>query len=330
MSIKLTCSLLGLLGLFSFSACSSSGNDSSSNGGSNNASGGSTGANTGGTTSNGGSTSQGPTGTFLLELHPEDQYATISGQVFEGPTPNATPLDLAAEQSNCQLLVPRETGCSPDCALGSVCTGVNTCTPKPAPKDLGTVHVEGLGSAALDLTASAPQFAYSGPTLADTYPPCKEGDDIKLTTSSFSITGKCISSLTLGGPTPIPVLSGKATELSWTPPGKTGISRIQIALEISHHGGYKGQVNCDVPDTGSFTIPEPLVTGLIARGIGGYPSIKVTRISTAAAASLPGVKFIMPSLVERPVDHGVQSCGGQDATPCPSGKTCNQQDRLCH
>lgn len=328
MSIQITSALLGLLALLSFSACSSSSDDSSSNGGTNNASGGS--STSGGTGGTGGDTSQGPTGTFLLELHPEDEYATITGQVFEGPTPNGAPLDVAAEQGGCQLLVPREIGCNPACAVGSVCTGLNTCTPKPAPKDVGTVHVEGIGDAALDLTASAPQFAYSGPTLADPYPPCKEGDDIKLTAPSFSITGKCISSLTLGGPTPIPVMSGKATELSWTPPGKTEISRIQIALEISHHGGYKGQVNCDVADTGSFTIPEPLVTGLIARGVGGYPSIKVTRISSAAASGLPGVTFVMPSLVERAVDHGVQSCGGQNATPCPSGKTCNQQDRLCH
>lgn len=313
--------------IFALFGCSSSNDDKpSATGGSSNSSGGASNASGG----SGGAADTKLTGTFSVDLHPEDMYATISGQVFDGPQPDAAPLDVALEQGGCQLLVPRPVSCAPACATSSVCTGMNQCTAKPNPKSIGAVHVEGLGNSAIDMDPQAPAFAYSGPTLSDVYPPCSEGDDIKLTSDALSITGKCITSLTLGGPTPIPVTSGKATDLSWTPPGKANISRVRIRLEISHHGGYKGEIDCETADTGSFSIPEPLVTALIARGVGGYPTIKVTRVSSASASDAPGVKLEMPSLVERAVDHGVQSCGGQDAPPCPSGKTCNQDDRLCH
>lgn len=343
--LKHAYSIIGFIALTGFGCSSSNDGGAAGSGGSSNANGGASNGGTSGANGGSGNASGGTgnasagsagtttgtlTGNFTVELHPEDKYAVIGGQIFEAPQPSATPLDVAQEQSGCKLLIPRAVSCTPECATTSVCTGNNQCTPKPNPVSLGTVHVEGLGGRAIDMEAQKPAYAYAGPTLADTYPPCKEGDDIKLTSDLLSINGKCIATLDLLGPTPLAIRSGQAADLSWTPPGKTNISRIQIRLEISHHGGYKGEIDCDVPDSGSFSIPEPLVTALIARGIGGYPTIKVTRSSSAAASNQPGVKLVMPSLVERAVDHGVQSCGGQDAPPCPSGQTCNQEDRLCH
>lgn len=326
MQLGSSCSLFVLVTLGFFGCSSSSDGGSTASGGSNTASGGAGNASGG----KGGAATGTLTGTFSVELHPEDLYATISGQVFDAPQPSATPLDVAAEQSGCQLLVPRDLSCSPACPPTSVCTGMNQCTPKPNPKNVGVVHVDGLGKSSIEMEPQAPAFAYSGPTLSEVYPPCDEGDDIELESDAFSIQGKCITSLVLGGPTPIPAMTGKSTDLVWEPPGQANISSVQIRLEISHHGGYKGEIDCDVPDTGSFSIPEPLVTALVARGIGGYPTIKVARVSSASATSEPGVQLQMHSLVERAVDHGSQSCGGQDALPCPSGKTCDQNDRLCH
>jgi hypothetical protein len=190
--------------------------------------------------------------------------------------------------------------------------------------------VRGLGATTIDMEPSPPAFAYSGPTLQDTYPPCAEGDDIHLDTDLFSITGKCITSFELTGPTPIPVMSGQAVNLTWVAPQKAGISRVEIELEISHHGGYKGEIDCDVADTGTFSIPAPLVTGLINLGRSGYPTIKVRRVSSASAANESGVKVLMPSQVERDVDTGVISCGGQASPPCPAPQMCSNVDAICH
>mgnify|MGYP006173933529 CR=1 FL=1 len=32
----------------------------------------------------------------------------------------------------------------------------------------------------------------------------------------------------------------------WKPPGPTSLSRIEITMDLSHHGGSKGKIECDV------------------------------------------------------------------------------------
>jgi hypothetical protein len=124
-------------------------------------------------------------------------------------------------------------------------------------------------------------------------------------------------------------MAGQPTALTWVPPGQAGISRVQIVLEISHHGGYKGEIDCDVPDTGSFEIPATLVTALVNLGRAGYPTVGVTRHSTVAASAMPGVKLRVLSYVERPVDTGVISCGIGESM-CPDGTTCDIVAKICN
>jgi hypothetical protein len=130
----------------------------------------------------------------------------------------------------------------------------------------------------------------------------------------------------LTGPTTLPVVSGQPVTITWTPPGRAGISRVQLALEIAHHGGYRGEIDCEVADGGSFVIPASLVTALINLGRAGYPKLQVVRLSSAAASAQPGVRFSMQSFVERDVDTGVVSCMTTDE--CPAGTTC-QGNRTC-
>jgi hypothetical protein len=125
------------------------------------------------------------------------------------------------------------------------------------------------------------------------------------------------------------VVANQATHLTWTPPEMDGISHILIALEISHHGGYRGEIDCDVADTGSFDIPATLVTALINLGRAGYPTVSITRVSTATAASEPLVKLSMLSRAELAVDTGVISCGVNDTDTCPSGQACNNSNKTC-
>jgi hypothetical protein len=266
-------------------------------------------------------------GTVLVELFPET-YTGFLAIFFDGPSPAPMPLDLGRAQSGCQLLVPRASPCVPACAAEAVCTGTNSCTQRPKPVDVGVLHVGGLAGMNHDVEPTAPNVLTYQIVPSLPYPSCTEGAAVTASASGFAVSTPCISALTVTTAAPIAVTAGRATQLAWTPPGRAGISRIQIELEISHHGGFKGEIDCDVPDTGSFAIPAELVTELVNLGRAGYPTIKVMRTSTAAAPAQPGVKLTVLSRIETEIDTGVISCGAANSPPCPPGTTC-QIDFTC-
>jgi hypothetical protein len=80
-----------------------------------------------------------------------------------------------------------------------------------------------------------------------------------------------------------------------------------------------------VPDTGSFEIPEFLITKLVDLGLAGFPEIVASRVSTATASAQGDVRLVISSPITRPVDTGVKSC--RDETTCDPGQTC--QDNVC-
>jgi hypothetical protein len=272
------------------------------------------------------------TGTFLVNLVPgasqtgTPAFTSFMGTLFDGP-PNATYVfSVAQEQGDCRLLVPEAPFCSPMCGSSAVCTAANECTPHPKPQNAGTLTVTGLGDSELTLEPLEKVFVYQTVSVLPN-PPCPEGDAFGIQADSFSAQGKCIAPLALGGPDPIPVMSGSAVPVTWTAPGKQGISRVHIYLDVAHHGGKKGEINCDVADTGSFTIPEPLITALLRLGVAGFPDIRVRRYSSATATGAAGVKLEMNSAITRAVDTGVESCNADDE--CTGGKTCSLDARIC-
>jgi hypothetical protein len=265
-------------------------------------------------------------GTIAVDLITDDHTAFL-GAFFDGPRPDATPMDVAQMQGDCRLVVPRAISCEGGCAAGSTCTG-NVCERNPKQVSVGVLHVHGLGGGDLELEPSPPSApSYQAvPTLP--YPSCGEGDDVTASADSFTTAAKCVGALELESAAPIPVVSGQAMHLAWKAPARAGISRIEIELEISHHGGYKGQIECDVADTGAFDVPANLVTALVALGRAGYPTVKVARTSKATAPTQPGVALVVASRVEVDVDTGVVSCGADSSPPCPDGETC-QPDYTC-
>lgn len=265
-------------------------------------------------------------GNALVELFPTDQYATFTAQFFDAPPPPVIAVEVKQEQGGCKLLTP--VTCDPVCAVGSYCSSAKQCVARPAGIGVGKLHVEGLSGMSFDLDPTPPMNSYSGPTLQP-FPPCTEGADVTVSSDKFNVGIKCIKPLELTSAVPIPVTSGQPTHFTWTPPGVTGISRILIALEIAHHGGYKGQIDCDVPDTGSFDIPAPLVTALVNLGLAGYPTVAVSRVSTNSPKSDPGAKLTMPSRLEVDVDTGVVSCGGTNSPDCAAGKVCDDSLKIC-
>lgn len=276
-----------------------------------------TGGGTAGTTS-GGSPVR---GSVVVSLNaPGDEgegYSTLIGRFFAGPTPDAFPLDLDTEQAGCQLKVPALPFCDEPCTP-DVCTADDVCTPYPDPVAVGTLSVTGLGTA-LSLAPATSMVVYQSPSLA--FPPCAEGARVSASTETFTLEADCIAPLELTGPEPLPVKSGEVVHVTWVPASANATSRIRIGLDVSHHGGKKGQIDCDVPDTGSFDIPEPLVTKLIGLGLAGYPTLNVNRVSTGVDAKNADISLLLSSSITRAVDTGVKSC--QDDLECDEGQTCS-------
>jgi len=303
--------------------------------GSGGASGGTPGS--GGAAASGGSGGATAFGAVNVLMVPQDDatftvaHGSLTARLYGAASP-ATPTSIQEEMAGCQLVVPQDVVCTPACDSASLCTATDQCTAKPKAQDLGTLHVTGLqttsGGASFDVAPGSGNV-YMSETLP--YPPCAEGDSIVVQSGAFTVTGKCIGPLTVTSPAPLRLVDAQknpiAAALTWSPPSQAGISRIRLILEISHHGGgSKGEVDCDVPDTGSFTIPQKLVADLIALGVAGYPTIEVSRVSAASPANAPGVQLLVSTSLLLDVDSGVLSCGGGSdpaSNSCPDGTTCS-------
>jgi hypothetical protein len=247
----------------------------------------------------------------------------VLGIIYDGPAPSGeVPLKLESRMGDCELLVPWAPFCTEPCTGGAKCTADDTCTAQPKMVDVGPVVLSGLGD---ELTMEAIAGNYQSPTLPAEA--CAEGAPVSLDSSSFSMESRCIARLELTTEAPIRVVSEESVELAWTPPSSEADSRVKIHLDIAHHGGKKGEINCDVADTGSFSVPEELVTQLVSLGLAGYPDITLERYSVAADASSSLIQLRIGSLVRREVDTGVVSC--DEDSQCESGQTCNTADRTC-
>lgn len=280
-------------------------------------------------------------GTFQVSLVAPDSslgsagYTSLVGKVADGPTPATILWTESSRSGSCVLKKPRVPFCEQSCTGGAVCVDDNKCQSYPTAKSVGTVRVTGIRSASGATEFSMDPVAGSYQPLGDSlpYPAFSEGAAIQLTSSggayaAFTLKSTGIAPLQLLTD-PIPVQSGQPVKLSWTPPGQTGISSIHVKLDISHHGGTKGMIECDSDDSGSLEIAPSLVTELLNLGTAGFPTIVVTRSATAGSAVIaPGrVELGVSSAVERAVQiPGVVSCS--DSSQCSSGQTC-QKDLTC-
>jgi hypothetical protein len=116
--------------------------------------------------------------------------------------------------------------------------------------------------------------------------------------------------------------------LSWNAASDPDASSVHLKLDISHHGGSKGMIECDAADNGSLTIPAALVKELLGLGVAGFPTVILTRSSTTRAQAGAGaVALVVGSTTERSVTvPGVDSCTSDEQ--CPSGEVC-QPDLTC-
>jgi hypothetical protein len=250
-------------------------------------------------------------------------YSAVLGRFFDGPTPPPIPLVLDTEEGDCKLFVPLHPFCETPCTP-AVCTADDVCTPYPTTLPVGSLTIDGLGET-LEIEPSTSMFIYQSPSLP--YPPCSDGEPVSVSARGFALEAECIAPLELRGPDPIPVMTGEPVSVSWVAARPDAGSRIRIGLDLAHHGGKKGEIDCDVPDTGSFDIPEPLVTKLISLGLAGYPTISVSRVAVGSDATRPDLVLLVSESLQRAVDTGVKSC--QEDSDCTAPEMCGA-DRACH
>ncbi len=260
-------------------------------------------------------------GTFQVQMiAPTDAavgYTTVVGRVQDGPTPSQIVWQQAATEGDCRLLTPRVPFCSTSCGGSAVCVENETCQPYPTAQSVGTVRVTGIRTAAGATTFEMIAVSNSYQTPGDVmlpYPAFAEGDMIRVEaagsawTPAFALDARGIAPFALGAG-PLRIQTGQGVALTWTAPRQTG-QRVHVRLDISHHGGTRGKIECSTADDGELTIPAALISRLVALGVAGFPTIVVGRSSSGSASVRAGrVELTVTSEIEVPIEvPGVRSC----------------------
>ncbi len=275
-------------------------------------------------------------GSFQLKVTPATDVAaastTLVGKVYDGATPAATLWVSPQKDGACTLTTPSVPFCNTACGGSAVCVADDTCQDYPTAHGVGTVTVTGVqtsdGQSSFTMTPIANNYQ---PTASLAYPPFADGDAVTVAAAgdffpAFSLSSKGVAPLALTS-SAFALKSGQSLDLAWTK-GGAGNSTIHVKLDISHHGGSKGQIECDTDDSGTLSISAALISKLLDLGVAGYPSVIVTRQAVGATTISAGrVELVVSSVVERAVTvDGVNSCTDDD--DCPTGQTC-QTDLTC-
>lgn len=258
----------------------------------------------------------------------------IFGKIYDGPTPEQLVWEPGTVVDACRLLTPRVPFCNTPCGGSAACVEDDTCQPYPTALDAGVVEVEGVattdGATSFSMEPIADNYqAPVGTTLA--YPAFAAGDVITLRAAgaevdAFEVSTTGVAQLELTNAS-ITLDAAADLNLTWTVSGGED-STVEVKLDISHHGGTKGKIECETEDTGSLVIGAALVAELLDLGVSGFPTIVVNRTSIGSAATSVGrVDLEVSSSVERTVlIDGLTSC--TDSSECPDGQTC-QPDLRC-
>jgi hypothetical protein len=222
--------------------------------------------------------------------------------------------------------------CETPCGGSAVCVEDDVCHPYPTAISVGTVTLSGVqttdGRTEFSMDPIASTYQPTG-GIRLPYEPFAAGDEVKLTAdggelSTFSITTSGIAPLELTT-TDIRVQSDTPIVLEWSSGG--GVSSIYVKIDISHHGGAKGLIECESADDGSLEVPSALVTELLDLGFAGFPTIVVTRRAVGSTqVSLGRIELLTSSKLERSVEiDGLVSCvpmADPSLEGCPAGQSC--------
>jgi hypothetical protein len=276
-------------------------------------------------------------GYFNITLNPaleetgSPPSTSFVGRLYAGPTPSPMAWTKKMEAGGCTLNTPNVLFCEKPCTGGAVCTADDTCTPYPAAETAGSVMLTGLGPNPVSMEPKANNYQPpAGTTLP--YPPCAAGAEVKLMAAGgshppFTLSASCIEPLELADG--VRIVKGQPLTLSWNAGTPNMKVNVHVLLDISQHGTSKGNIQCDVPDSGSLSIPAAMMDALVDLGISGFPTVIVTReFQGGAAAGGPSKVFLKLSAPYRRAVEipGLTSCN--ESSQCPAGQTC-QADLKC-
>jgi hypothetical protein len=279
-------------------------------------------------------------GTFQVqalvdEMDPTAGTTKVVGQVGDAPVPSNVVWTTTKTDGPCVLETPAAPFCEVGCGA-DVCVGENLCAAYPTGHSVGAVTLTGVsltdGSSSLMLKEFAK--AYQAPAgTSFVYPPFRAGDAIELRAAggdyaAFKLAAKGVDPITFTS-TDFELDEGKAFEITWDAATNPKASEIYVKIDISHHGGIRGMIECHSDDTGSLTISGATMTELIQLGVAGYPSVVLVRQSIDTAPIAPGlVRLEVSSRAERSLTvKGVESCTVDE--DCMNGKTCRTTDSTC-
>ncbi|MBN1771306.1 MAG: hypothetical protein JXB32_08605 [Deltaproteobacteria bacterium] len=186
---------------------------------------------------------------------------------IDGSAVFATPAALVwheevMREGDCRLLHYDSTGCTEPCWDG-VCRG-GVCEPFPTYQGAGTVTLTGLGSGTLTLAdyGAGTYYGY----LPDTSLVAGAAVGVQATGGefpAFSIDGvqPALLEATLTTADELDLVNGVDNVVRWTAADYCGSRiRLQLKTPTAAHGlPPVWMIECDVPDTGSLTIPRALV-----------------------------------------------------------------------
>ncbi len=314
-------------------SANTAGSGTSGSSGSGNGTAGSNGA---GTSSTG---SQEVVGTFQVqvladEADPTTGMTKIVGQVSDGPIPPNVIWTVAKEEGGCRLEKPSVPFCEVGCGA-DVCVAANKCSPYPTGHSVGAVTLQGvkLTGGGSEIALKEIAKAYQPPAgTAIAFPPFSADDDVTVKAAggdyaAFELSTKGVDPLAFTS-TDFELDTGKPLVLTWAAAADPKSSQMYVKLDISHHGGAKGLIECDVDDTGSLTISADMITELMGLGVAGFPSVVAMRQSVDTAQIAPGlVRLEVSARTEHFVTvKGVASCTTNE--DCADGGMC-QMDLTC-
>jgi hypothetical protein len=281
-------------------------------------------------------------GTFAIDLvaarEENPAHTSIVGVVYDREPPVAVGWNDVVVRGDCRLRTPSVPFCSVPCGPSAVCVAAETCAPYASKRAAGRVQLSGLATSSgrpIDLVAIGNTYQL-GADVTLAYPPFAPGAPVELMADGaggadgvegFYIIAAGVAPLALTSADPV-LERDVSVVLTYGPGAAGATTRLIVELDISHHGGTRGEITCDAADTGSVTIDGALITGLLDLGVAGFPTIIVERRSRGSTVIGAGrIDLDVRSQVERPVTiPGLQSC--TDSSQCPPGEVC-RDDLTC-
>jgi hypothetical protein len=266
----------------------------------------------------------------LIEEFPPywEKYTAVSGQIHDGPSPESLGWQEHLSSGACRVLIPVAPFCNPACGSTGLCTVGGVCMAFPKALNVGAITVSGIASSggnSFTMAQTLNTYLPMGVTLD--FPPFDEGGLVTLSGAgsrdapAFTVSGRGPALPRILNDTI--VLDGNPILLRWTPPGpNAGPSTLIASIDISHHGGIKGVIECVTEDDGELEIDGALVSALKELGVSGFPQLDVVRRSVASVEGHSLNLFLEARLLKYVGIPGLVSC--RDDNDCSGSETCRQ------